>query len=130
MVFIKYKNRLPDYETTTQLLKNKRIIRSKCNLLINWSYPEGDYDIESVILLRPRNIIIITDVGDLHGAGGYELHDFMTICGVKTKTNKKDSLKNMLIKLNESELEKYNYIYRTFTMYHSPNGLLELSFIS
>lgn len=123
-------NKLPQYKTTNELINCNNNLINNCNLIINWSYPDFYYDLESIIMLKPRNIIIITDLSEHHGAGGYELHEFMKLCGVPTNvkiTNKTKKFINKKIKKNE--LHMYNYVYRTYTKYHSVHGILELSLI-
>jgi hypothetical protein len=117
-------NRLPDYDTTSDLLKERNKLKNNCNLLINWSYPDHSYDIESIIMLKPRNIIIITDLSEKHAAGGFELHKFMKRCGVPSKIKN-----NNEFDISRWHLEKYNFVYRTFTQYSSHCGMLEISII-
>lgn len=114
-------NRLADYPLVNDLIKNKKYLTNACNLFINWSYPDCSYDIESIIKLKPKNIIIITDVGYAHGAGSCELHDFLKECGVTTSTSTSSNTINYT--------KKYNYIYRTFTHYNRGDCILECSII-
>jgi hypothetical protein len=124
-------NKLPDYLTMDELINKNKTLIGSCNLFLNWCYPDHTYDIESIILLKPRNLIIITDLSDLHGAGGCAFHDFLKKCGVPTNVkceNEETSLKNKLKTMNEN-IPKYNFVYRTHTHYQRVHQVLDVSII-
>lgn len=64
---------------------------NNCIVFINWSFPSenGEYDIESIKLLKPKSIITIVETGVYRGAGSLKLHYFLSKY-VKTLGHYKD----------------------------------------
>lgn len=120
----------PEYETMEQLIISNNNLINNSNLFINWSFPTFDYDIESIILLKPKNIIIIVDLSPHHASGSFKLHAFMKLCGVKSNVEIDDyTMNDVKQKIKNNKLRIYNFIYRTYTKQIIPSGILELSII-
>lgn len=118
------KYRAPDFATVEDLVSQHPELIDQCNVFINWAFPTHSYDMEAVHLLRPRNVVTITDVGPLRGAGGRFFHTWMSTCGVTTAGTLDTRSLNQTVTYTP-----YNYVFRTWTPYSSPCGRVELSII-
>lgn len=53
----------PKYESVNRCLMNEPQLIDKCNILLNWCTPNcGNYDYDAIRLLKPKNIIVITEL--------------------------------------------------------------------
>lgn len=123
--------RPPDFANMADLATHRPDLVGRCNLFINWAYPTHAYDMEAVMLMQPRNMITICDVGPMRGAGGRMFHSWMQHCGVTTVGGVQEgsAASHHQHMPNFTELPVYNYVFRTWTNYASPHGLVELSCI-
>lgn len=120
------KAHMPDFPTVADLARDRPDLIGKCNIFVNWAYPTHCYDMEALLVLKPRNVVTVVDVGPLRGAGGRSFHTWMKRCGVET-CGTLDESSPEITTVNACPL--YNYIFRTWTYYISPSGIVELSII-
>lgn len=74
----------PKYPYIDDLIKENPNIIENCILFINWSNPDEDYDIQSILKLNPTCIIIVNETGISGAAGSIGLHQFLDINNIKT----------------------------------------------
>ena len=66
----------PKYSYVTELIKEQPYVVGNCQLLIIWSTPSDDYDMEAIKLLKPQKMIVLYDESGT--AGGSDFHDYIS----------------------------------------------------
>lgn len=103
----------PLYENIQQLISLKPEVIENCQIAIIWSSPgNSNYDIDAILTLKPKKIIILYE--ETGAAGGEKLHKFINKC---------EYLKE---NCNENNFdERYNYDIK-----YKVNTLIERKFTS
>lgn len=108
----------PKYETLNQLISCNDHIIDNCNLLLNWCSPNCyPYDIESIRILKPHKIIVITELNGC--SNSYQFHKWIRhiypfiSCDTKFSFLKHQKIINIDDDYNIVKIDRYKYNLNT-----------------
>jgi hypothetical protein len=77
----------PKYNNVHELINSEPDMVENCIVFLNWPTPSQEigYDIDSVLKLKPKCIILAVELGHTRGAGSIYLHEFLSHNNISTQ---------------------------------------------